>query len=114
MIKAIAVFMLLGVPSAASAAPADWQALADCAAAYRANSQIRDPDRAPSMKAMISEEADDYVKAALPAYRAATRATDAKAQMALKAYVAKRARDFARQNRDAIDRFIDACPQPGG
>jgi hypothetical protein len=112
--KSLVVLVLLGAPTFASAAPADWKALADCAAAYRANSQIKDPDRAPSMKAMISDEADAYLKAALPAYRAATKATAAKAQMALKAYVAKRAPDFARQNRDAIDHFINACPQPGG
>jgi len=110
----IAILALLATPAVATAAPADWKALADCAAAYRANAGIKDPSRAPSMREQISDEADSYLKAALSPYRAATKEPEVKARGALKAYVARRTPDFARQKRDAIDHFIDACPQVGG
>ena len=110
----IAILAPLATPAMAAAAPADWTALADCAAAYRANAAIKDPSRAPSMRAQISDEADSYLKAALAPYRAATKQPAAKARDALKAYVVRRTPDFARQSRDAIDHFIDVCPQFGG
>jgi hypothetical protein len=87
--------------------------LADCATASSAIAAIRDPSRPPSMWTQISDQADSYVKAALGSYRAATKQPAAKARASLKARVAKRTPDFSRQSRDAMDKFIDACPQTG-
>jgi catechol 2,3-dioxygenase-like lactoylglutathione lyase family enzyme len=116
MLKMVLALTLASAPSLglAAAAHSGWQVLADCSAAYRANSQIADPDRAPSMKAMISEEADDYAKAATGAYRRHTKASADQAGRAVQAYVAKRVPDFAGQPRLAVEHVIDACPQVGG
>jgi hypothetical protein len=99
-------FSGLGLACARSAPPARWMVLADCAAAYRANAKIVDPERAASMTAQISETGDDYAKAALKAYPAA-----GKAKAAVEARVSRRMAAFARQPRTDVERFIDACPQ---
>jgi hypothetical protein len=112
MPRIAAVLVLLALPGAAAAAtPADWKAYADCAAAYRANAAIDDPARGKAMRASIADEAEVYAKAAVAPYRHATKAGEAKARRVVTAYVAGRTPDFARQSREAIDHFIDACPQ---
>lgn len=113
MWKTMAILVAVGTPATVSAAPAEWKPLADCAAAYSANAAIKDPSRPPSMRAQISDQADSYMKAALGPYLVATKEPVVKARASLKAYVAKRTPDFAHQSRDAIDHFIDACPQTG-
>ena len=106
--RIIALFVAL-VPALAIAAPPPWQPLADCAAAYRANAGIEDPDRPSSMTAMISDEAGDYLKAAQKAYRG--KGGHAGAKAAVEAQVASRAPGFGKMSRSDLDKFIDACPQ---
>ena len=102
------VLAVVPFAQARSAPPARWQALADCAAAYRANAQIKDPDRAASMTAQISETAGDYAKAALKAYpKSARRAAD----MAVQSRIVRQTAKFARQPRTQVEHVIDACPQ---
>lgn len=116
MLKLVLALTLASAPSlglAASRQPT-WKVLADCSAAYRANAQISDPDRASSMKAMISEEADDYAKAATGDYRTKMKASADRAHRRVEAYVVKRLSDYAAQPRSAIEHIIDACPQVGG
>jgi len=106
---------LLPVVGHAKAQPAvGWKDLADCAAAYRANSEIPDPDRAPSMKAMIADQSTDYVAAATQSYRRHAKASEAKAGRSVSEYVARRTQAFSGQPREAIEHLIDACPQVGG
>jgi hypothetical protein len=89
----------------------DWQIVAQCAAAYRANAQIADPSRTPSMKAMITDQASDYEKAAIEKYSAEKDALQDAAQKSVAAYIEKAVRRFAQQPRSAIEKFIDGCPQ---
>jgi hypothetical protein len=108
-IFAIAAALLAS--GAPAEAPADWRALAACAAAYRANAAIADPERPAAMSAQVSEVGDDYARAAIKAFRARGVASTAAARRAVEAYAAKRRQAFAGQSREAIDRFIEACPQ---
>src|SRR4051812_5376068 len=113
--RTILVLALLGAPglglAAAPAAP-DWQGLPDCAAAYSPNAKIADPDRAPAMKASISELADDYAAAAVRRNRRQARTSEASAVEAVRARVAKGEADFSGRARADVERFIEACPQP--
>ncbi len=89
----------------------DWQAFADCAAAYQANAQIKDPDRPASMTATISEQSNDYRTAAVAAYRVKTRQAGAAAEQAVSARIAQRTPALARLSREKLEHIIDACPQ---
>lgn len=100
-----ALVLILATPALAAPKAAKWQAFADCAAAYRANAAIKDPERAASMTAMISETADDYRKAAVKAHRGRD------AQRAVAERIALKTATFAQQSRAEVERFIDACPQ---
>lgn len=107
------IVVLMALPNVALAAAApDWRALADCAAAYSANAKIADPDRAPSMKASISELADDYAAAAVQRRRRQDRVSEPVAAGAVRERMATREAAFAAQPRADVERFIDACPQP--
>jgi hypothetical protein len=98
------------VPAPALAKTPTWQAFADCAAAYQANAQIKDPERPASMTSMISEQSNDYRTAALATYRKAKRATPA-AEQTISARIAQQAPALARLSREALEHRIDACPQ---
>jgi hypothetical protein len=100
-----------GVPGPTFAATASWTAFADCAAAYKANAVIKDPDRPASMSAMISEQSNDYRTAAAAVYRATTKATNAQSQDAVSARVAQRMPTLTKLSRDKLEQIIDACPQ---
>jgi len=108
----IAAGCLAAAASAAAAGPADWRAYADCAAAYRANAQLSDPDRPASMTAQISEVAADYAREA--ARRLAHPASKAAARRAAEARIAGQAKRLAGQSRAAVEKLIDACPQIDG
>ncbi len=117
MLKIVVVLALIGAPTFSFAAgdhQPGWEPLADCAAAYRANSQIPDPNRAPSMKASVADEADEYAAAAVRRLRQQTKVSEGKAGRSVHAYVAKRVPEFARQPRSDVEHFIEACPQVGG
>jgi hypothetical protein len=101
------------LPASAVAAPrADWTKLAQCAAAYQANAHIADPERPASMTAMISEVGDDYRKAAIERRRQQKGGSAASSAKAVRTYVAEKSAEFGQQPRAAVERFIDACPQP--
>lgn len=117
MLKVVVALALVGAPTlgfAAGVRQPGWEALADCAAAYRANAQIPDPNRAPSMRASISDEANEYATAAVERLRGQTKVSADKAGRSVQARVTKRAADFGRQPRSDVEHFIEACPQVGG
>jgi hypothetical protein len=96
-----------------SSAQASWQGYIDCAAAYRANSQIADPNRPATMVRDMAEIGDDYAKAAMSAYIRKTGAAADAAQTMVQAEVVKRTATFASRPRAQIEHFIEGCPQPG-
>jgi hypothetical protein len=116
--KLILPCLLLFAVSAAAAdadsipAPADWRILARCAAAYRANSEIVDPARPKAMKMMIADTAQDYQTAAEVAYQRTANASAERSRKVVGDFVARRTLEFSKQVREAVERFIDACPQP--
>jgi hypothetical protein len=92
----------------------DWQAFADCAAAYRANVKNResDPSRTPEMRSMIEEQADEYNRAALRAYVQARHANEEAASEAVKARIDGSIDRFVAMDKAGkLDRFLDECPQ---
>jgi hypothetical protein len=91
--------------------PAGWKAFADCAAAYRVNALVPDPERSASMKSMISDTANDYQKAAETRYRKSAKASAAATHQTIESYIAKRTKAFAPKPRADTEKFIDACPQ---
>lgn len=105
---------LTSVPAAGLAAPRPpaWRALADCAAAYAANADIADPQRAASMRASISDVGDDYAAAAVRRLRRDSKVAETKAAQTVRERVSTRKAAFAGQPRPDIERFIEACPQP--
>jgi hypothetical protein len=110
--KRVLPMMLLALALPVSAAPKpDWKAFAACAAAYRVNAAIADPSRSTSMKAQISETGDDYETAAVARYKTSVKADDAAAKATVHAYAEARKPAFARQKREQVEKFIDACPQ---
>ena len=105
--------LALAVPAkAARASP--WTALADCAGAYMANSRVADAERPASMVSQMSDTAADYAKAARAAYRREMKTSAAKARAQVAARIEASAARLARQPREAAEKVIDACPQPGG
>ncbi len=104
---------LAGTDADSNSTPAaGWRTLARCAAAYRANSEILDPARPKAMKMMIADTAQDYQSAAQAAYQRTAKASAERSRKAVADYVARRTLEFSKQPREAIERFIDACPQP--
>ena len=102
-----------GTDAGSTAAPAaGWRTLARCAAAYRANSEIVDPARPKAMRMMIADTAQDYQTAAEVAYRRTANASAERSRKVVGDFVARRTLEFSKQVREAIERFIDACPQP--
>jgi len=111
--RAAGVALLLLWPAVGIAAkPLHWQTLADCAGTYRANSQIRDPDRASAMKAMIADQSNMYIAAAKVQFRKQTQGSAAAADKSVTGAVTQSTRRFAKMPRPALERFIEACPQP--
>jgi hypothetical protein len=95
---------------AASAAP-DWKAFAACSAAYEINAQVAEPGRTASMRAMISEVAGDYRKAAADILRKAARASSAGADKTVADEIARREAEYRSKPRKQVEQVIDACPQ---
>jgi len=105
---------LAGPPAAiAATSPPSWQNLADCAAANRANADIVDPARAPSIKARISDRADAYATAAIREFLQHTKQPYGRAEQVVNERIAQRAQNFSGQSRLAIAKFVYACPQLG-
>ena len=110
--EAIAVLVLsAGLINAQEVQKEEWQGVAECAAAYRANALIADPSRAPSMRAMITDQASDYEKAATEKFAAEKKTTPDAARKSIAAYIDKLVRRFEQQPRSVIEKFIDGCPQ---
>jgi hypothetical protein len=102
----------LAVGGPAAARPPDWRVYADCAAAYLANARITDPGRPASMTAQISDVADDYAKAARERYRRQREVSRKTAARQVGAHIDTQSRRLAGRPREAVERIIDACPQP--
>lgn len=101
-------------PSDSSAKPS-WEAFADCAAGYEANIKSRqsDPSRTASMRNMIQEQADDYLRAAVQAYMQARNAGEDAAAKAVNARIASAVDRFVAMDKAGeLDRFLEECPQP--
>lgn len=102
-------------PQSESSAKPGWEAFADCAAGYQANIKSRqsDPSRTPSMRNMIQEQADDYLRAAVQAYMQARDAGEDAAAKAVNARVATAVDRFVAMDKAGeLDRFLEECPQP--
>jgi hypothetical protein len=112
LLALIAVAALPGCASTSKAQPS-WQGYMDCAAAYRANSQIADANRPPAMVRDMADVSSDYAKAAISAYIRKNGATADAAEAMVETEVAKRATIFASRSRPQIEHFIEGCPQPG-
>ena len=112
LLPLLALAALPGCASTSSVQPS-WQGYIDCAAAYRANSQIADPNRPATMVRDMAEIGDDYAKAAISAYVRKTGAAADAAQAMVDSEVAKRTPTFASRPRPQIEHFIEGCPQPG-
>ena len=112
LLPLVAVALLPGCASTSSAQPT-WQGYMDCAAAYRANAQIADPNRPATMVRDMAEVGDNYAKAAMSAYIRETGAAADAAQAMVEGEVAKRTVTFATRPRAQIEHFIEGCPQPG-
>lgn len=112
MRRRLAAVFVAAIPSLGVAAPQPgWTVMADCAAAYRANARIDDKTRPPSMRAMISGQAEDYVRAAVQTYRKRTKVSQGKAEQSVEAYVARATAKLSRQPRAEDEQKIEACPQ---
>jgi hypothetical protein len=93
----------------------DWQAFADCAAAYRANIKSResDPSRSPAMRNMIQEQADDYLRAAVHVYMQREHGSEEAATQAVDARIAAGVDRFVAMDKAGeLDGFLEKCPQP--
>jgi len=112
MLKWIIAIAIASAPAAVLAAkPAvAWTTYADCAAGYRANSQIADPSSPSSMVAMVADQSNDYAKAAIKSYRAQANVSDGEAKAAVKAYISAQTPALAGRTRDKLDAFLDTCP----
>lgn len=109
-----AVAALAAAAPAAAAPSPGWTVYADCAAAYRVNARLADPDRPAAMTAQVSEVAADYAAAAEARYAKRFRAARPAAARAVAARIERRAAGLAGQPREAVERIIDACPQLEG
>jgi hypothetical protein len=103
-------FLVLATPVWSAAKP-DWKAYAACAAAYRVNAAIADPDRSTSMKAQISDTANDYEAAAVSRRKLQIKSDSEAAKTAVADYERRRMATFRGQKREQVEKFIDACPQ---
>ena len=101
-------------PASGQERPHGWAVYADCAAAYRANAALPDPDRPAAMAAQISDVAMDYAKAAAERWRIQTGGSAKAARQAVALRVERQAKVFAARPREAVERLIDACPQLDG
>jgi hypothetical protein len=107
-----------GSAPAADATPASaprWEAFASCAAAYRANWQNRlsDPNRPPSMAAMINDEFEEYRQVAIAHYEKDQRASKDEASVKVDAHVNGKLDQFiAMDKAGKLEAFIESCPQP--
>jgi hypothetical protein len=108
----LALAALPGCSTTGSPQPA-WQGYIDCAAAYRANSQIADPNRPPTMVRDMADVAADYAKAAEAAYARQSNVSADAAHNVVETQVADRTATFASRPRAQIEHFIEGCPQPG-
>jgi hypothetical protein len=63
------------------------------------------------MSSQIREVGDDYEKAALKRLLADPKRPP-KAREVIRTYIAKQQKGFAAQPRAAIEKYIEACPQP--
>lgn len=88
-----------------------WAVLADCAGAYQANVTLSDPTRSAQMKAMVSEDADLYRKAAEDRYVLEPNTTAEQAKRAVAARMAAKAAALGNSSPDDVVKVIDACPQ---
>ena len=115
MFRIAATVIAIAFPAPTGAAPPPrWTVLADCAAAYAANSHISDPSRPPSMKAMIADQGADYAVAATRRYAQMNRVGARRARAPVQGRIAKRTAGFDAQTRPQIEGFIESCPQIGG
>jgi hypothetical protein len=99
----------------ATASAPRWEAFASCAAAYRANWQNRlsDPNRPPSMAAMIHDEFEEYRQVAIARYEKDQRVSKDEASVKVDAHVNGKIDQFiAMDKAGKLDAFIESCPQP--
>jgi hypothetical protein len=110
----LALLALAALP-ACSTTPAQpaWQGYIDCAAAYRANAQIADPNRPATMVRDMADVAADYARAAEAGYAKASGLSAEAARSTVEIQVADRTATFASRERAQIEHFIEGCPQPG-
>jgi hypothetical protein len=105
-----------GTAAAADTATAPrWEVFASCAAAYRANWQNRlsDPNRPPSMAAMIHDEYKEYRQVAVAHYVKDQRASRDEAGVKVDAHVSGKIDQFVAMDKAGkLDAFIESCPQP--
>ena len=96
-----------------STAP-QWETFASCAAAYLANWQNRlsDPNRAPTMSAMIKDEFEQYRLAAIGYYEKDWKTSTDEAGRNVDGHVKTNlARFIAMDKTGALEAYIDKCPQ---
>ena len=111
--RALILAALIAAAGSAAGAPAPgWTVYADCAAAYQVNARLTDPDRPAAMTDQISEVAGDYAAAARARYPHSAKAAKAAAGHAVAARIERQAARLAGKPREAVEKIIDACPQP--
>ena len=111
---AAATWLVAGAHTGCAADEVSWRAYADCAAAYRANwkDRLSDPTRTAEMRDSILAQSKDYETAAARRYRMQTGAESDKAKAAVHDYVeANLPRFVSLDKRDALNSFLDKCPQ---
>jgi len=99
---------------AQTAAMPQWEAYANCAAAYQANVQNRltDPNRTPAMRDMIQEESKEYKLSATKYYEKDENATKDEAERNISAHInANVDRFIAMDKAGTLEAYIDGCPQ---
>jgi hypothetical protein len=99
------------IPALAAEPVPAWTRYADCAAAYAANAGIKDASRSGSMTSQIGDVAKDYADAAAKRNRQQTKAPEAKARSAVDARIKLTLARFSKQKREAVETYIEACPQ---
>jgi hypothetical protein len=80
-----------------------WKTFADCAAAYQASANVKDPTRSALDQKSIQGFADDYRDTA---FGLRTPRNDE----GVRRYVKSRVPAFAARSRKALERYIAACP----
>jgi len=61
---------------------------------------------------MIADTAQDYQTAAQAAYQRTAKVSAERGRKVVGDFVVRQTLEFSKQPREAIERFIDACPQP--